>query len=298
VGIGDRDYMRSGSRFAFLNIGVVPAIIAINVVVFIAWHMADLRWMEHNFYTSSAHLMGGEYLTGKYVSGGRWWTLLTAGFSQQIFMHLFFNMVVLYGFGRTLEERWGTRRFVAFYLITCVLSSFAHPLTTWLGWPGGSALGASGVMAGLMACFAIYYPHAKILLFFVLPIPAWILVSLFLGVDVWGLILQRDGGQLIEGVSIGHGVHLGGALCAVAYIFLIERGRVSLGGGGRRQRRARILRPEESPWRVADSREGGDPDERRLDDLLDKVSRGGLDSLSPEERETLERISARRRQRR
>lgn len=286
MGIGDRDYMRPGSRFAFLALGVIPTIIAINMAVFIAWQTASPRLMLDHFTVSAENL-----------AAGRWWTLLTAAFSHIKLFHILLNMLVLYGFGRMLEERWGTRRFLLFYLVAAVISSFAHPLTTWLGWPDGPALGASGALAALFMCFAIYYPHAKILFMFVLPLPAWLLVALLAALDLYGLIDQRSGGQMISSVKIGHAVHLAGSLCGLAYVFLIERGRLSP-GGGRRRRRVRILHPEESPWRSAAPPEPFDPDERRLDDLLDKVSRGGLDSLSVEERDTLERISARRRQRR
>lgn len=282
MGIGDRDYMRSGSRFPFAVLGAVPTIIALNAGVYLMWHLGSERFMAENFLVSRLHL-----------EAGRWWTLLTAAFSHNNFAHLLLNMFVLYGFGRVIEDRWGPRRFSVFYFGAAIVSSAAHPLFQYFGWPMSFGLGASGAIAGVFTCFALYYPRATILFMMLIPVRAWYLAVLGSAYDLWGLIEQRSGG----GAHVGYAAHLAGALCGVFYVLVIERGAISL-GGGRPQRRARILRPEESTWRAPDPRDGFDPDERVLDELLDKVSRGGLDSLSVSERETLERISARRRDQR
>ncbi len=281
MGIGDREYMRPGSRFPFPKVGVIPAIIGLNIIVYLGWQFGDPRFMQENFLISLPHLQSGKF-----------WTLLTAAFSHNRFFHIFLNMFILYGFGRVLEARWGPRRFLFVYLAACLVSSAAHPLATSLGWPMSFALGASGAISALIACFAIYHPKAKILLFFILPMPAWFLVPIGVLFDVWGLIEQRSGG----GVGIGHAVHLGGSAFGMFYVLVIERKRIALfGGGGSRRPRGRILHLDESPWQVSERTDRDDPEERRLDELLEKVSRGGLDSLSMEERDVLERISARRR---
>lgn len=296
MGIGDRDYMRSGSRFRMPSIGVIPAIIAINVVVFIVWQVSepptDRRLIPGNPELYSA-LMDNFTVSYDAMRAGRVWTLLTAAFSHMGLLHLFLNMFILHGFGRVLEERWGSRRFLGFYLIAALISSAAHPLFTALGWSATPALGASGAIAACVVCFALYYPKATLLFMLVIPMPAWFLVIAITAWDLWGLIEQRGK----SGGGIGHAVHLGGAAVGAIYVLFIERRRIRLGRVlGRSRPRGRVLTPSESPWSVPERRGPPGVEETRLDELLEKVSRGGLDSLSMEEREQLERISEKRRQ--
>ena len=89
----------------------VTIIIAINLAVFVLWHMARReprleRFMLENFLTSTLYLLDG-----------RVWTLVTSAFSHFQLWHLVVNTVVLWSFGLTLEQFWHRRVFVSFYLI-------------------------------------------------------------------------------------------------------------------------------------------------------------------------------------
>jgi hypothetical protein len=64
------------------------------------------------------------------------------------------------------------------------------------------------------------------LLFFVVPLPAIVGALAFIGLDVWGLIAQAEGG----GLPIGHGAHLGGAFAGILYYVLFLRRRIPRGG--------------------------------------------------------------------
>ncbi|MGA1487900.1 MAG: rhomboid family intramembrane serine protease [Planctomycetota bacterium] len=288
MGIGDRDYM-GGGGFAPRVRGYDPVwvIIGINVLVFILWQVADGRFMRLNFLVSRESL-----------EAGRVWTLLTAAFSHESLFHLLVNMLVLFGFAQALRARWGDRRFVRFYLAAAVFSSACQPLTAYLGWAANPALGASGAVCGVVACFAIYYPKATILLWGLIPMPAWFLVAALCAYDLYGLIETRRSGPS----GIGHAAHLAGACAAAVFVYFIEP-RLGAAGSRRRARRAReprgrVLRPDESTWGRSDVDHGDaarDPDDQLLDMLLTKVQKGGLDSLSSEERHLLERISEKRR---
>jgi len=296
--------MRPGGRFGRLSFGVLPVLIGINVLIWLMWRLAidqssqdptlD-RFMYANFAVGAAQ-----------IESGHIWTLLTAAFSHQGFVHILFNMLMLFMFGRVLISRWGSRKFLRVYLFFAVFSCAMHPLLTWLGWPENPAIGASGAISGLLMCFALYWPQAKIYLFGILPIKAWQIVGLGGLYDLYQLINER-----LTGInsSIGHGVHLGGFLAAAIYVIGIERGRFDryipqLGRGTRsspkRSPRGRILRPDEQSWKASSSALSQDSglssaEERELDTLLGKVSRGGLDSLSPKELKSLEEISQRKR---
>jgi membrane associated rhomboid family serine protease len=199
---------------------VVPLIILINVLVFVAWTRAAMHgntdWMEDNFLVSWDSLMAGRY-----------WTLLTSVFSHNMLLHILINMLVLNSFGSLLEQVMGARRFLIFYLVAGVVSSLAHSMVSALilGAPDLPALGASGAIAGLVLVFSLMFPSQKILLFGIIPLPALWGALLFIGLDVWGLVAQAEGG----GLPIGHGAHLGGAFTGIIYYIFFLRRRLPLG---------------------------------------------------------------------
>ncbi len=170
------------------------------------WMLASpsTEFMKEHFLVSWTALMDGRY-----------WTLLTSVFSHNMFFHIFLNMFVLLSFGPPLESRLGTRRFVMFYIVAGLISSFAHAAVSefLLGQPGLPALGASGSIAGVITVFAFIFPRAKILVMGIIPVPALMGVLLLIGIDLWGLMSQMQG----SGLPIGHGAHLGGAFTGVLY---------------------------------------------------------------------------------
>lgn len=194
----------------------VPVIIALNLVVYFMWHQPARipeQWMAENFLVSWSLL-----------KEGRWWTLLGSAFSQNMFVHLLVNMMVLNSFGSILEVSLGRWRFLMFYLLAGIFSSLTHSVVSMyvLGEPDMPALGASGAIAGVILVFSLMYPKEKLLLFWVIPMPALVGALIFVGLDLWGLSAQAHGG----GLPIGHGAHLGGAAFGLIYYFLFIRRRV------------------------------------------------------------------------
>jgi rhomboid-like protein len=192
---------------------VVKFLIGMNVAVFGLWFVGTwtnsepiLHFMIENFLVSWTAL-----------AEGRPWVLITSVFSHNLFIHLFINMFVLQGFGTALSQLLGWRRFLAFYLIAGVISSFSHAAVSAfvLDQPDLPALGASGSVAGVILVFSLLFPREKILLFGIIPMPAIVGAFLFIGLDLWGLFAQAGGG----GLPIGHGAHLGGAFTGAVYYF-------------------------------------------------------------------------------
>jgi membrane associated rhomboid family serine protease len=70
--------------------------------------------------------------------------------------------------------------------------------------------------------FALLYPREKLLLFGIIPLPAMFGALAFVGLDVWGVVAQAQGG----GLPIGHGAHLGGALTGLLYYLFVLRPRL------------------------------------------------------------------------
>ena len=110
------------------------------------------------------------------------------------------------------------------------MSSLGHSWVSavFIGEPEMGALGASGPIAGVVLLFSLMYPREKILLFGIIPLPALIGALAFIGMDIWGLVAQVEGG----GLPIGHGAHLGGAFTGILYYFLKVRPRLHRRGLG------------------------------------------------------------------
>ncbi|TVS12828.1 MAG: rhomboid family intramembrane serine protease [Wenzhouxiangella sp.] len=190
---------------------LVKVILAINALVFLCWLFLPVPFMADNFLVSWSQL-----------AGGRVWTLVTAVFSHYLLFHLLINMIVLWSFGPLLAWLMGAREFLFFYLTAGVMGSLAHALVSNLlmDQPEQAALGASAALAGVLLLFSLTFPRAKVLFFFIIPTPAIVAALIFIGIDLWGLIMQIEANG---GWPIGHGAHLGGALTGIVY-FLI-RGR-------------------------------------------------------------------------
>lgn len=188
---------------------VVLTIIKLNIIVFFLWMLLGV----HN------PVMNGTFLVSwNSVLEGRPWTMITSVFSHSMFFHLFINMYVFFGFGAMLENSLGRSRFLKFFLLAGIAGSLGHSVVSYLllGQPELMALGASGAVSGVIMLFSFMYPHEKILLLGLIPVPAMVGALLFVGLDIWGLVAQTQGGTL----PIGHGAHLGGALFGLLYYFL------------------------------------------------------------------------------
>lgn len=191
-------------------------IIKLNIIVFAFWYFSTLsggvQFMIDNFLVS---------WTG--VLHGRFWTLLTSVFSHNMVFHILVNMYVFYGFATVLENVLGTKRFLIFYLMAGVTASLGHCFvsTLLLHEPSMPALGASGAVAGVVVLFSFLFPRERLLLFGIIPLPAWFAAILFVGMDVYGLISQTQGSEL----PIGYGAHLGGALYGILFFLLRFRRR-------------------------------------------------------------------------
>jgi len=251
----------AGPNWMRRRLRALPVIVGINVIVFLLWlvavHGSDLwTFLATNFLVSTHRL-----------EQGMWWTLVTAAFSHQELWHLALNMIVLWSFGSVLERLVGVRVFTVFYLSAAVVSSASHCFVSSFLMHNDqlSALGASGAVSGVLIAFALLFPRNKILLFGVIPIPALIGALLFVGLDLWGLTAQTRGAAL----PIGHGAHLGGALCGFIFWATYLRGRFSgplghgSGGGGEV-----ALTPEEAA---------------EFNRIRAKLESGGPDALTPKE---------------
>ncbi|HUO39271.1 MAG TPA: rhomboid family intramembrane serine protease [Mycobacterium sp.] len=143
----------------------------------------------------------------------RLWQLLTYGFLHGNLTHLLFNMLALYMFGTEVERLLGARRFLIYYLVCVVGAAVAQLLVVGtLDRPPLPTVGASGGVFGLLLAFGLAYPHRRIMLLFPpIPMPAWVFVTLYGGLELYLGVTGTN-----EGVA--HFAHLGGM--AAGYVML------------------------------------------------------------------------------
>lgn len=132
------------------------------------------------------------------------WQVMTYGFLHSDFGHLFFNMFAVFIFGPQLEMVFGQRWFLTYFLVcifsAAVLQLIVGAVTNGLPIP---TIGASGGVFGLLLAFAMLFPRQKIMLYFAIPVPAWLLVT---GFGVLELYL----GVTTSASGVAHFAHLGG----------------------------------------------------------------------------------------
>ena len=242
---------------SFTN-SVVNKIIVANVIVF---------FLEF--------VLSGEFLrifalTPKLVvKNFYFWQPFTYMFLHGGFWHLFFNMLMTWFLGTTLESVWGGRRFLKYYFACGVGGAVFSMILTF----NVSVIGASAAVFGLYLAYAILFPNNYVYIYFLFPVKAKYLVT-FLAIF-----------QLAQGISgpsgIAYFAHLGGMAAGLLFfrhevantrLWLRWRGRVS-----------DYRRQQQEDWSSQES--------VKIDSILDKIATKGYEDLSATEKRILENYS-------
>jgi membrane associated rhomboid family serine protease len=285
MGIYDRDYYRQ-QRPAFslrMPTTMVGMIILVNVAIYIAdrltpashddFGLVSGRWLSD---TLAVHV-------GTLTQPWFWWQLITYGFvhSPFSFGHIFSNMLGLWFLGRDVEAAYGRKEFLRIYLALLAAGSITWVVVNKLQGrpPDELCLGASGAVAGIVVLYALNFPRRTLLLFFVLPMPAWVAGVLLVLYDMFGAAGYAQ-------ANVAYTVHLAGA----AFAFLYYQQRWNLGrlvprrdGWLRNWRRPKL--------RIHDPQPSDRDLSEQVDQILEKIHREGESSLTRKERQVLENAS-------
>jgi len=206
------------------------------------------------------------------------WQVVTYAFLHGGGWHLFFNMFALWMFGPHVEGIWGSRRFFRYYLICVVGAAVAQFAIA----PDTLVVGASGAVYGVLLAFGLLIPDAVIYLFFFFPVRA---VQAVLFIALLTLVSAMSAG----GSRVAHFAHLGGMATGFLYFRLPEWAeRFRLWRAARRfanpaVRNAR--RPQRSQLNDLST---------EVDRILEKISTKGVDSLTSDEHDTMQRYAKRK----
>jgi membrane associated rhomboid family serine protease len=212
--------------------------------------------------------------------------LITYGFLHDVgdLKHILFNGFALWMFGRTVEQRYGSKEFVTFFLAAVVFAGLTWIASEFVArgqFVALPMLGASGGVTAVLLLFCLNFPRQQLYIWGVLPIPAWVFAMIFIGLDLFGSVRPGDS-------TIAYTAHIGGALFALAYFF--SGVRLSRWVPSNLKMPKLGSRP---PLRVHAPGEEDDEDatEAAVDDILRKIREHGQDSLTRQERRILEQAS-------
>ncbi len=203
------------------------------------------------------------------------WQLVTYMFLHGDIFHILFNMLALWMFGGIIEVRWGTKKFVRYY----VLCGIGGGIATCLLSPNSTipSIGASAGIFGILMAYGMMFPNSVVLLFGLFPMKARHFVILFGAIELLACMRYTPDG-------IGHFAHLGGMV--VGYLYLkniLNWNRMTKGIAELKEKREK----ESIETKKVDIRLV----KERIDTLLDKISSEGVNSLSKEEQEFLKKAS-------
>lgn len=222
------------------------------------------------------------------------WRIFTYAFihSQANPFHIVFNMLILWFFGKPVEQHIGTKSFISIYFFAAIGGALIHLLGASLTGSGLGipVIGASGAVMGISVAFAFLFPNMQVLFIFI-PMPAKYLVALFVLLDF--LFLG-------SGDNVARLVHIGGAATAFLIMYYRTKGYDAAevvevvmqavkpkSKNATRKTNTRMHKVEEVE--IVD-----DIAQQEIDRILDKISKLGYEGLTKEEKKTLFELSKRK----
>jgi membrane associated rhomboid family serine protease len=141
--------------------------------------------------------------------------IATHMFSHGSLGHIFFNMFALWMFGKILENVWGPKRFLLFYLACGVGAAALHLVVEHFTGGTAPAVGASGAVMGVLVGFAYLFPNTELFILFIpFPIKAkWAAIG-YVAIDLFSGIAS------FSGDNVAHFAHLGGAVTGFILVFI------------------------------------------------------------------------------
>ena len=212
---------------------VIKNLIIINVLVF----LAQMAFDPTNF-GSFSQLFALHDLRSVYFKPHQ---LITHLFMHGDGWHIFFNMFALWMFGSTLENVWGPKRFLIFYVLCGLGAAVLHLTTLYVEYADIASqvasypievqneylynprykinmptVGASGAVFGCLAAFGYLFPNSIVYAYFI-PMRAKWFVILYAGLELW-MGIRNSAGD-----NVAHWAHLGGALVGFVLVFYWNR---------------------------------------------------------------------------
>jgi len=277
---------------------VVKNLLIINGLMYLATAVFRTRGID------LTDILGLHYFTAQDF---HIWQPVTYMFMHGNFGHIFFNMFALWMFGAALENTWGEKRFLIYYLVCGIGAGIIQQLA-WtfelshiemVNLGGGELItkgnfinrfvtvGASGSVFGLLLAFGMMYPNSVIYIYFLIPLKAKWFVIIYGALELFlGVTGTNDG--------IAHFAHLGGMLFGFFLILHWNKEnrffRFKMPTFKKKRSHKYTISSNyqyECPLSDEEYNYQKKQNEEKINQILDKISKSGYESLSKEEKDFL-----------
>ena len=284
-------------KLLWLNAGAGVRLIIINVAVFVLLFLPLSVLHLMNMDSTGDFIMNQLELSGNVMQVlFKPWTLITHLFVHSGLMHILFNMMTLYFTYQLFNQRFDDKRFLNVYFVSGFAGALMFLLSVNL-FPlfsenehSYSAVGASAAVMGVLIAICTYRPEDEVMLFGAFKMKLQWMALIFVLLDLISIRSGNEGGHL---------AHLGGALFGFFWAVNMKKG-IDIAAFFNKAQAIFSWKPtRKSNIKVVHKRAKTDEDynldkrqkQKRIDDILDKISRSGYDSLSKEEKALLFELS-------
>ena len=216
------------------------------------------------------------------------WSILSYAFFHYGFLHLFFNMMVLNFSSRLFLTFFTQKQYLGLYFMSAIFAGLCFIASFYLLHQTSNMVGASAAIMALLVATTTYKPLMEIRLLLIGNVKLWHITGVLLLLDLLQIQMENTG---------GHIAHLSGAFFGYIYIKLLQNGTdlsriVNAVIDLFTQKKATpFKRVHVNPKKPTVKRESKivlkDKTQQQLDEILDKISQSGYDSLTSEEKEFL-----------
>ncbi len=212
------------------------------------------------------------------------WTIVSYGFLHNGFLHILFNSIVLFYFGRLFLEYFTQKQLLNFYLLGTIFGGAAY-LISYSYFPlfegkTHTLVGASAGITSIVIGIATYIPNYQLQLRFIGYVKVWHLAGIFILFDLISLAGGNGG---------GHIAHLGGAFFGYFYVSQASNKKINLFGWLNT-----LFITKKNPLKTTYKTKNKTAHKKttannqvKIDAILDKISKSGYDALTKKEKEFL-----------
>ena len=266
------------TRLIYINLGVFLLVKLVSVFFYLAGAPFPLvNWLS---VPSNLHALAL-----------RPWTLITYMFLHEGFLHILFNILGLYWFGKMFLYHFEGKKLLGLYLMGGIVGALVY-VAAYNIFPAftsvyGLLLGASASIFAILVALAVYDPDREILLMFIGPVKLKYVAGFYVLLSVVSISASNPGGNL---------AHLGGAAWGWFYIYQLRRGKdrgaglvnfldkLAKGMKPRSKMKVTYKQPPRDDHEYAKQKH---EQQEEINHILDKIAKSGYESLTKREKEVL-----------
>lgn len=264
--------------------GIVQKLIFWNIGLFVLSIILFFDFKIQNFSFPSYIALQSSFSVFKF----RFWTAITYMFFHNGFLHLLFNMLMLHFSSRFFLTFFSEKQFLFVYLAGGIFSglvflfffnSFGYSIPL---------VGASASIMAILVSATLYQPHYILQIPLIGKIKLWYITAVFVGIDLVSLfpiLFSENKSYIFIGGKLSH---LAGAFFGLLFVILLKNG-INLSSFLKFQKQKKSKTPFKKVYKNSTnlSTNSNDENQKRIDDILDKISKSGYDNLTKEEKEFL-----------